>query len=144
MNSNPALPQSTSSALSQPSSIFAKPSRAFAQPSSAFSQPSTNSIALEKLPSPKAPRRSILSFNPDRDLQPERRRPFTRADPLADPIILKPVAIRKEEAVVSSEPENVVPLEPRRVRGNREFIWEQTLLEGSEEVETEPQDCKQQ
>ena len=113
-----------------------------------FAQPPAHNIPLEKLPSPKPPRKSIFSLKPDRDLRPGRRF-FPKATSVAEPVITKPTVARRDEAA-NNDPENREPLKPPglvsgAVRQSNKFVWEQTLLETAKEAGPESQEnCQHQ
>ena len=113
-----------------------------------FAQPPAHNIPLEKLPSPKPPRKSILSLKLDRDLRPDRRF-VPKTVSVVGPAITKPPVTRRDD-VAASGPENREPLKPPglvsgAVRQSNKFVWEQTLLETAKEAGPESQEnCQHQ
>ena len=113
-----------------------------------FAQPPAHNIPLEKLPSPKPPRKSILSLKLDRDLRPGRRF-VPKTASVVEPAITKPPVTRRDH-VAASDPENREPLKPPglvsgAVRQSNKFVWEQTLLETAKEAGPESQEnCQHQ
>ena len=139
----------TSSTPTDPvSSNTAPPSELPASTTHSFAQPPAHNIPLEKLPSPKPPRKSIFSVKPDRDLRPGRRF-FPKATSVAEPVITKPTVARRDDAA-TNDPENREPpkqpgLVSGAVRQSNKFVWEQRLLETAKEAGPESQEnCQHQ